>query len=85
MKKFLKRIGIAVAIILAYILIVRTDYNMGIVGDDRGDGFYNGETTQGYYISYDKERHETGDRVFTMCIKNPLNLVHDSVVLRLDF
>lgn len=62
----------------------RTDFDIGRVLDNQGNGkLYNGEPFYNY-IAYDESRFRQDDIVLTFCFLNPLNNTCDDIIYRFD-
>lgn len=71
-----------VFICLMWLLVFRTDVIVGTCTDNYG----NGETHNGYYISYSNvKNYRVGDKILTIDILNPFDLEPDSILARYDF
>ena len=79
----MKKIIILIALIPVLWLAHRTEFDVGRVLNEDGDGkLYNGESYYNY-IYYPPEYH-TNDIVMTVCLLNPLNNYCDDIIIRHD-
>ena len=79
----MKKIIILIALIPVLWLAHRTEFDVGRVLNEDGDGkLYNGESYYNY-IWYPPEYH-TDDIVMTVCLLNPLNNYYDDIIIRHD-
>lgn len=80
----MKRYLLLALIIPALWLAHRTEFDIGRVLNNQGDGkLYNGEPYYNY-IAYPEEYH-TDDIILTFCVLNPLNTYSDDIIYRTDF
>lgn len=78
----IKRVLIAIPVMfLLYILAFRIDVIHGTCIDSER----NGQTADGYYISYTNTSAQAGDEVLTIDLLSPFDFEPDSILARYDF
>lgn len=80
-----KAIITAILAITAYTAVFRTECEKGLCLNEQGDGMiYNADPNYNY-ISYRSTNAQTGDKVFTVLVLNPLNTAPDDYIYRRDW
>jgi hypothetical protein len=81
----MKKIMCVVLIVVAYLMMFRTEIDRGICLNANGDGkLYNGEPYYNY-ISYRDTGAIEGDEVVTLTVLNPMNMAPDDIIYRADW
>ena len=80
-----KAIIILLLTFTAYTAIFRTEYDKGVCLNAEQDGMIYNADPYYNYISYRSTNAQTGDKVFTVLILNPLNTYCDDYIYRHDW